>query len=136
MDCVCGQSTYRCPIGKEVDYQKLGSALLIAPSLVLAVRTARWPTIHSYGFADVDWQKEVKHSARIAKVMLTHLSLASRTCSLPEMSPGTQPLTVECQNNSRQFISDGGSDRRVSSMRKSSPGFTAHGCHPSQGAQL
>lgn len=26
----------------EVDYQKLGPALLIASSLVLAIRTARW----------------------------------------------------------------------------------------------
>lgn len=61
-------------VRKEVDYQKLGSALLIASSLVLAVRTARWPATHSDGLADVDWQKEVEHSARIAKIMLTHLT--------------------------------------------------------------
>jgi hypothetical protein len=61
-------------VRKEVDYQKLGPALLIASSLVLAVRTARWPTTHSNGLADVDWQKEVEHSARIAKAMLTHLT--------------------------------------------------------------
>jgi hypothetical protein len=59
---------------KEVDYQKLGPALLIASSLVLAVRTARWPTTHSDGLAEVDWQKEVEHSARVAKAMLTHLT--------------------------------------------------------------
>jgi hypothetical protein len=61
-------------VRKEVDYQKLGPALLIASSLVLAVRTARWPPTHSDGLADVDWQKEVEHSARIAKAMLTHLT--------------------------------------------------------------
>lgn len=61
-------------IRKEVNYQKLGPALLIASSLVLAVRTARWPTTHSEGLADVDWQKEVEHSARIAKAMLSHLT--------------------------------------------------------------
>jgi hypothetical protein len=59
---------------KEVDYQKPCPALLIAASLVLAVRTARWPATHSDGLADVDWQKEVEHSARIAKVMLTHVT--------------------------------------------------------------
>jgi hypothetical protein len=61
-------------IRKEVDYQKLDPALLIASGLVLAVRTARWPTTHSDGLADADWQKEVEHSARVAKAMLTHLT--------------------------------------------------------------
>jgi hypothetical protein len=61
-------------VRKEVDYQKLGPALLIASSLVLAVRTARWPATHSEGLAAVDWQKEVEHSARITKAMLTHLT--------------------------------------------------------------
>jgi hypothetical protein len=61
-------------VRKEVDYQKLGPALLIASSLVLAVRTARWPATHSEGLADMDWQKEVEHSARIAKAMLSHLT--------------------------------------------------------------
>jgi hypothetical protein len=61
-------------VRSEVDYQKLGPALLIAASLVLAIRTARWPATHSDGLAEVDWQKEVEHSARVAKVMLTHLT--------------------------------------------------------------
>lgn len=61
-------------IRKEVDCQQLGPALLIAASLVLAVRTARWSATHSDGLADVDWQKEVEHSARVAKAMLTHLT--------------------------------------------------------------
>jgi len=59
---------------KEVDDQKLGPALLIAASLVLAIRTTRWPAMQGDGFADVDWQKEVEHSVRIAKSMLTHLT--------------------------------------------------------------
>jgi hypothetical protein len=61
-------------VRKEVDYQKLGPALLIASSLVLAIRTARWPATHSEGLADVDWQKETEHSARVARAMLTHLT--------------------------------------------------------------
>lgn len=60
-------------VRKEVDYQKLGPALLIAASLVLAVRTARWPRTHSDGLPDMDWQKEIEQSARAAKATLTHL---------------------------------------------------------------
>jgi hypothetical protein len=48
-------------VRKEVDYQKLGPALLIAAT-------------HSEGLADVDWQKETEHSARVARAMLTHLT--------------------------------------------------------------
>jgi hypothetical protein len=59
---------------REVDYQKLGPALLIASSLVLAVRTAKWTAIHSAGLSAVDWDKEVEHSARIAKLVLSHVT--------------------------------------------------------------
>jgi hypothetical protein len=61
-------------VRKEIDYQKLGPALLIASSLVLAARTARWLATHSDGLADVDWQKEMEHSARVAKAILTLLT--------------------------------------------------------------
>ena len=59
---------------REVDYQKLGPALLIASSLVLAVRTARWPPTHSDGVSHTEWDKEVEHSVRIAKIVLSHLT--------------------------------------------------------------
>jgi hypothetical protein len=62
---------------REVDHQKLGPALLIAASLVLAIRTARWSPTHSDGLANVDWQKEVEHSVRIAKIVLSHLTAHS-----------------------------------------------------------
>lgn len=58
-------------IRKEVDYRKLGPAVLIASSLVLAIRTARCPPTHSDGLADVEWEKELEHSARIAKAMMS-----------------------------------------------------------------
>jgi hypothetical protein len=48
------------PIGgyrREVDIQKLGPALLIASSLVLAIRTAKWSPTHNDGLATVDWDK-------------------------------------------------------------------------------
>ena len=60
---------------REVDHQKLGPALLIASSLVLAIRTARWSPTHSDGLAQVEWEKEVAHSVRIAKVVLSHLTV-------------------------------------------------------------
>jgi hypothetical protein len=59
---------------REVDHQKLGPALLIASSLVLAIRTARWSPTHSDGLADVEWDTEVEHSVRIAKIVLSHLT--------------------------------------------------------------
>jgi hypothetical protein len=62
---------------RDVDYQKLGPALLIASSLVLAIRTARWSPTTSDGLAYVEWEKEVEHSVRIAKIVLSHLTARS-----------------------------------------------------------
>jgi hypothetical protein len=59
---------------RDVDYQKLGPALLIASSLVLAIRTARWSPTTSDGLAHVEWEKEVEHSVRVAKIVLSHLT--------------------------------------------------------------
>jgi|SRR5258708_5252043 hypothetical protein len=59
---------------QEVDHQKLGPALLIASSLVLAIRTARWSPTHCDGLAHVEWDMEVEHSVRIAKIVLSHLT--------------------------------------------------------------
>src|ERR1700680_3951696 len=61
-------------VRREVDQQKLAPALLIASSLVLAIRTARWSPTHSDGLSNVEWDKEVDHSVRIAKVVLSHLT--------------------------------------------------------------
>jgi hypothetical protein len=58
----------------EIDQQKLGPALLIASSLILAIRTSRWLPTHSDGLANMDWEKEVEHSVRIGRVVLSHLT--------------------------------------------------------------
>ena len=58
----------------EVDQQKLGPALVIASSLILAIRTARWPATHSDGLSNVEWEKELEHSVRIGKLVLSHLT--------------------------------------------------------------
>jgi hypothetical protein len=68
---------------REVDSQKLGPALLIASSLVLAIRTAKWSPTHGDGLSAVDWDKEVEHSARVAKIVLSHL-----TVRYPELFQG------------------------------------------------
>ena len=62
---------------REVDFQKLGPALVIASSLVLAIRTARWPPTHSDGLANMEWEREVEHSVRIAKIVLSHVTARS-----------------------------------------------------------
>jgi hypothetical protein len=69
-------------VRREVDQQKLGPALLIASSLVLAIRTARWNPTHSDGLANIDLEKEVEHSVRIAKIVMSHL-----TGRYPELFP-------------------------------------------------
>ena len=66
----------------EVDQQKLGPALLIASSLALAIRTACWDPTHSDGLANVDLEKEIEHSVRIAKIVMSHL-----TARYPELFP-------------------------------------------------
>jgi hypothetical protein len=68
---------------REVDSQKLGPALLIASSLILAIRTAKWSPTHSDGLSAVDWDKEVEHGARVAKIVLSHL-----TVRYPELFQG------------------------------------------------
>jgi len=59
---------------KEVDQRKLGPALLIAANLVLAIRTARWTPTNSDGLAHMEWEKEIEHSVRMAKIVLSHLT--------------------------------------------------------------
>jgi hypothetical protein len=58
----------------EVDQQKLGPALTITAGIILGMRTNRWPATHSDGLASQDWEKEVEHSVRIAKRVLSYLT--------------------------------------------------------------
>jgi hypothetical protein len=56
----------------EMDLSQLGPTLLIAASLVLAIRTAKWP--HAALEADQPaWEAEVERSVRIAHGILCHL---------------------------------------------------------------
>jgi hypothetical protein len=58
----------------EVDHQKLGPALTITAGIILGMRTSRWPATHSDGLASPEWEKEVEHSVRVAKRVLSHLT--------------------------------------------------------------
>ncbi len=63
---------------KAVDYAKLGPTLVIASSLVLAIRTARWkpPDTDSTSSAR-DWEAEMERSVWIARRVLSHLTAHS-----------------------------------------------------------
>ena len=58
----------------EVDQQKLGPAMIIAAGVILGMRTIRWEATHSDGLSSTEWEKEVEHSVRIAKIVLSHLT--------------------------------------------------------------
>jgi hypothetical protein len=58
----------------EVDQQKLGPALTITAGIILGMRTNRWAATHSDGLASMEWEKEVEHSVRVAKRVLSHLT--------------------------------------------------------------
>lgn len=90
-------------VRKEVDYQKLGPALLIASSLVLAIRTARWPATLSDGLAEVDWQKEVEHTARIAKTMLIHLTSRFPTQFTSRDVPWYEATDIDVRRYTQRF---------------------------------
>jgi len=58
----------------EVDQQKLGPALTITAGIILGMRTNRWTATHSDGLANPEWEKEVEHSVRVAKRVLSYLT--------------------------------------------------------------
>lgn len=58
----------------EVDQQKLGPALTITAGIILGMRTNRWHATHSDGLSTPEWEKEVEHSVRVAKRVLSYLT--------------------------------------------------------------
>ena len=58
----------------EVDQQKLGPALTITAGIILGMRTNRRSPTHSDGLANPEWEKEVEHSVRVAKRVLSYLT--------------------------------------------------------------
>jgi hypothetical protein len=58
----------------EVDQQKLEPALVITAGVILGMRTIRWEATHSDGLASEEWEREVEHSVRVAKRVLSFLT--------------------------------------------------------------
>jgi hypothetical protein len=58
---------------KELDLSRLGPTLVIASSLILAIRTAKWPRIVVETASTTDWDLEVEQSVRMAHQVLAHL---------------------------------------------------------------
>ena len=61
-------------------------------SVVASTRAAEWPITYSDGLADVNWQKEVEHSVRVAKAMQTsHLSISEFNSLTRSVTPFAPP---------------------------------------------
>ena len=80
---------------KQVDFAKLGSTLVIASSLVLAIRTAKWPRHTVATASSPEWDAEVGHSVEIAKRVLSHLMSHSPSFFQQKDVPWYQPSDDE-----------------------------------------
>jgi hypothetical protein len=58
---------------KEPDLTKMGPTLIIASSLIFAIRTAKWARIESSMASNREWSAEVEQSVRMAHLILSHL---------------------------------------------------------------
>jgi hypothetical protein len=65
---------------KEPDWVKLGPSLLIASSVILAIRTAKWAARRNEANSDRDLEIEIDHSIQLANQVLT--TLVSRKANL------------------------------------------------------
>jgi hypothetical protein len=76
---------------KEVDLSKLGPTLVIASSLILAIRTAKWPRIECDTASQPDWDAEIEQSVKMAHRIFSHL-LAKSPFLFPQKDvPWYQP---------------------------------------------
>jgi hypothetical protein len=58
---------------KEPDLSKLGPTLIIASSLILAIRTAKWPCVELDMASNREWDVEVEQAVRMAHYIMAHL---------------------------------------------------------------
>jgi hypothetical protein len=64
---------------RQVDLSRLGPTMVIASALILAIRTAKWPRIHTETASRIEWDLEVEQAVRMAHSVLSHL-LAKSPC--------------------------------------------------------
>lgn len=62
---------------QEIDFAKMGPTLVIASSLILAVRTAKWSRTMGQGTSNVEWEAEVEASILMAHRIFSHLASKS-----------------------------------------------------------
>ena len=55
---------------RQVDFERLGPSLVIAASLVLAIRTAK-KAVPGAQFSKADWDKEIDDAVEVAHMVLT-----------------------------------------------------------------
>jgi len=82
-------------VKKEVDFAKLGPTLVIASSLILAIRTARWPRLTVTTGSSPEWNDEIDHSINMARRVLSHLASKSPTLFHQKDVPWYQPSEDE-----------------------------------------
>jgi hypothetical protein len=58
---------------REVDLSRIGPALVIASSLILAIRTAKWPRTVCGATAQPEWDLEVEQAVKMAHAIFSHL---------------------------------------------------------------
>ena len=80
---------------KEVDLGRLGTTLVIASSLILAIRTARWPRNVVETASQPEWDAEVEQSIRMAHSILAHLLTKSPFLFQQKDVPWYQPSENE-----------------------------------------
>jgi len=73
------------------DWPKLGPSLLIATSVILAIRTAKWPTVFDKSTAHSELDREIDFAANLAKSVLAHLMSKSEVIFPQKREPWYQP---------------------------------------------
>jgi hypothetical protein len=76
---------------KEPDWVKIGPSLLVASSLVLAIRTAKWAANEGSTSSSVEWDAEVERSIKIAHRVLSSLLARSPHLFAQKNVPWYQP---------------------------------------------
>ena len=73
------------------DWPKLGPSLLIATSLIVAIRTAKWPAISDSTTSGSDLDKEIDFAAHVAGRVLARLMRANDVIFPQRKEPWYQP---------------------------------------------
>lgn len=57
---------------KQVDFERLGGALVLAASVILAIRTAKKESLRHVDVSNRDWEEEVDHALKLAHMLMAH----------------------------------------------------------------